>query len=392
MESIEQAASGTHTPITWMVGNPLYFVNSTLYNTYHSANGDDVEVEPPESLLEEAESDFSWFHPMVSVEGAGHERNIPAALARGESGFWGIAWNQSSVDNTDDVGAPWGSYCADVTSYKRPAPDGSCAMLAFEWTARDLTRAYLSGFSYYFSTDPDDLQLRAGFTTDGAERYARSLVDAYAAAGETQGLVMMSQQESDEDLDPGDSSILHALYSQAAADGMKAETLAQADVDARKFSAAPRAVAFPYIPGGTPVPSPILGGQTLYPATIDYHDDVAGMTFIAGHSVPARLFRYSDDPVSIFNVGFSPLPPGEMATLTNAAVSGGRINFVLQAPIAEHYGLAIWANNATLQISGPGVTPAGRAGVVLTFDLQPGQNNVSFACSGCSSSTFAYST
>lgn len=330
--------------------------------------------------------------PTVSAEGGGSERNIPGLLALGESGFWGITWNSHGIDGNFDLGAPWGTYCADPSSYKRPQANGTCPLLAFEWTSRDLTRAYMSGHEEFFSTDPDDLQERAGFSTTDAMTYVQHIVDAYAAAGQSQGLVMMTQQESAENLNPGDPGILQALYARAIQDGMHPETLAQANSSVRGFSALPRAVAFPYIPGGTLVPSSVLMGSTVYPATIDYHDAIAGMTFLAGHTLPTRIFPYALDPTSAYNVPLAQLPSTAMPTLMNVTVANGTISFVLQSSIPMHFGLALWANPTLLGISGAGVTPAGRAGVVLTFDLQIGTNTMTFACPGCTSTTFDYST
>ncbi len=391
MESIEADATASKIPVTWMLGNEAYLANSNLYNQFHVANGDDVQIEPGLSVSQVLAA-LPWYAPAVSIDSGGHERNVANDLARGDSGFWGIAWDSQGIDGNYDLGAPWGTYCADVTSYKRPAPNGSCAMLSFEWTARDLTRSYLSAHSEFFSTDPDDLQLRAGFSTNDAAIYERELVDAYAAAGQSQGIVMMSQQESAENLNPGDVTVLGALYAQAAADGMKTETLSQAATDVRLLSAAPRAIAFPFIPGGLNVASNLLSLQTLYPATIDYHDSISGMTFLAGHTLPSRVFNYADDPVSAYNHPLTQLAAGLMPALVSVSVAGGKLVFQLQSPIALHYGIALWSNPKVLGISGPGVTPAGRAGVVLTFDVHPGLNQIVFACPGCSSTTLVYST
>uniref|UniRef100_E6Q3V6 Uncharacterized protein n=1 Tax=mine drainage metagenome TaxID=410659 RepID=E6Q3V6_9ZZZZ len=391
MESIEADASASHVPVTWMIGNAEYLRNANLYNQYHQDNGDDVQIEEGITAAQ-VQAVIPWYRPAVSIEGGGHERNISGAIARGDSGFWGIAWDSQGIDGNRDLGAPWGTYCADIASYKRPAPDGSCAMLAFEWTARDLTRAYLSTHSDFFSTDPDDIQQRAGFTATAGSTYEREIADAYAAAGQTQGLVMMSQQESAENLNPGDATVLGALYAEAVADGMHAETLSQAVSSVRAFSALPRAVAFPYIPGGINVPSPIISDGTLYPATIDYHDTIDGMTFLAGHTMPTRVFRYADDPLSYYNVPLALLSASRMPTLIAATVKTGSIVFEFQSPIALHFGVAIWSDPTALGIVGPGVTPAGRAGVVLTFNLQPGRNDVTFACPGCISTTFPYAT
>jgi len=391
MQSIEGVAAPNHVPVSWMLETFAYLANSALYRSYHDANGDDVESAVYPALITTLKKRFPWYVPSVSVEGAGHERDIAGLIALGEHAFWGITWNSHGIDGTFDYGAPWGSYCADPSSYKRPQPNGGCALLAFEWTARDLTRAYLSGHEEYFSTDPDDLQIRARFSQAGAQAYVRALADAYAAAGETQPLVMMSQQESSEALNPGDSGILDALYAQAAADGMKVETLAQAATDARTFSAAPRAIAFPYVPGGVEVPSSILNGQTLYPATIDYHDAKTGMTFLAGHTLPTRLFVYAGDTQSAYNVPLPTLPNSQMPVLNGAVAGNGKLSLEFYAPSAIHFGIALWSDPTKLRIANPGAISAGRAGSVVVFDLQAGPNQVVIRCGGCRSTTFTYS-
>lgn len=391
MESIETAAAAYHVPVTWMIDNVQYAGDFALYQSYHDANGDDVEVGSDPSLVAAARSALPWYVPTISPEGAGYERNISEVRALNEIGFWGIAWNSHGVDSTSDEGAPWGTYCADPLSYKRPAPDGSCDLVAFEWTARDLDRAYVSGHEEYYSTDPDDLQQRAAFSVSAAQTYVRALVDAYAAAGETTPLVMVSQQESAEDTNPGDAQILGAMYGEAVADGMHVETLAQAGPHARSFSSAPRAVAFPFIAGGLASPS-LLDGGTVYPATIDYHDAQVMLTFVAGQTMPTRAFVYADDSTSAFNVPDVELPQAQTPSLQAFSVTDGAIDVQIQAPRALRYGIAIWSNPAALGLTGSDVVPAGSAGVVLTFDLQAGINQLSFPCANCTGTTFAYAT
>ncbi|HZO94334.1 MAG TPA: hypothetical protein VFB22_11280 [Candidatus Baltobacteraceae bacterium] len=398
MQSIESTASAHRLPVTWMIGNGAYLANAGLYQSFHAANGDTVQAEPDDSLIAAMQAAFPWYAQTVSVDGAGHERDVAADLARGDTGFWGITWNSHGTDGTYDLGAPWGTYCADPSSYKRPQPDGGCTLLAFEWTARDLTRAYLSdtarepyGAEAAFSTDPDDLLQRAGFDVAGAQSYVAALADAYAAAGETQTIVMMSQQESANDTASGDPQVLDALYARAVADGMTVETLPQADAAVRAASAAPRAVAFPYIAGGPTFPS-IVDGGTVYPATIDFHDTKIGATFLAGHTLPTRAFRYADDPLSSYAAPLAPLPPQQYPTLQSAAVHGGSLLLTLQAPAALHFALALWTNPAQSGIAGTNVTPAGRAGAVIVVDLLPGVNQVVVPCARCTSTTFPYST
>lgn len=394
MQSIESDARQSGLSVSWMAAAIDYVSGAgDLYALYHEKNADDIEGASYPLLIRYLKSKFSWYVPTVSVEGAGHERNIAGLLALHEHAFWGITWNSHGVDGTYDYGAPWGSYCADPSSYKRPQPNGQCDLLALEWTARDLTRAYLSGDEDYFSTDPDDLQQRAGFTTAGAERYIRELADAYAAAGETQPIVMMSQQESNyNNVVPGDPEVLSALYDQAKTDGMTTETLAQVAADAKTFSAAPRAVAFPFIPGGLAIPSSIVNGQTVYPATIDYHDAHVGMSFLAGHTLPTRAFRYADDPVSAYNVPLVSLPASDFPKLEKAVVARKSLILELQSPIRLHFGIALWASPQVLKIRQANAIPAGRAGEVVVFDLQPGENHVVIRCPGCSGTTLPYST
>ncbi|HZY99708.1 MAG TPA: hypothetical protein VFE36_09050 [Candidatus Baltobacteraceae bacterium] len=383
MQSLERLAAARHIPMTWMIGNMAYLAFARTYDAYHTNNGDDVQSAFFPSLHVLIAKSLPWYTPKVSVASAGTERLIPQGLYPGEHAFWGIAWNSRGTDGTWDIGAPWGAYCADVKSYKRPQPDGGCDLLAFEWTARDLTRAYLSGREDAFSTDPDDLLARGGFSVSSAVGYVRSIVDAYAAAGETQPIVMIAQQETPEEMHPGSAGIMDAIFARAVRDGMKAETLGQAASDARNWAAAPRAVAFPFIPGGK---------GSVYPATVDYHDTKVGMSFIGGHTLPSRIFRYAGYPVSRFNRPMPQVRAEQMPVLTGASASGGWLTLSLSAPVAIRAGAAIWTDPDRLSVRGAGAMRAGRAATILVFDLKRGRNVVRYRCPGCNGIRFDYST
>jgi hypothetical protein len=374
-----------------MVGDIRHMAYAADYNAFHRTNGDDAQAQFWGNLHAAMLTKLPWYVPSVSILTAGVERDVRRALSFGEHAFWGITWNSRGTDGTSDFGAPWGTYCADVHSYKRPQPDGGCSFLAFEWTARDLTRAYLSGREAAFSTDPDDLLRRGGFSPKGAAAYAQKIVDAYAAAGQTQPIVMIVQEESIDGAISANTSVMNALFDEAVRDGMKLETLSRAARDARTFSAAPRAIAFPYIAGGTEVGSAVLHGETLYPATIDYHDSRVGMTFLSGRTLPSRVFRYADYPVSRFNRPLPQVPGREMPSLLRRSVKDGWLELAFSAPRALRFGVAIWSDPSQLKISGSGEIPAGRAAAVLVFDLKAGTNNVRYRCSGCHSSAFTYS-
>jgi len=391
VHEIERTAAAHHVPVSWMVGDIRHMAYAADFNAFHRANGDDAQAQFWGDLHVAMSAKLPWYVPTVSILTAGVERNVRRALSFGEHAFWGITWNSRGTDGTSDFGAPWGTYCADIHSYKRPQPDGGCSFLAFEWTARDLTRAYLSEREAAFSTDPDDLLQRGGFSPKTAALYARKLVDAYAAAGQTQPIVMTVQEEPVDAVIAANAVVMNALFDEAVRDGMHLETLSQAASDARTFSAAPRAVAFPYIIGGRAFESRLLHGETLYPATIDYHDSRAGMTFLSGHTLPSRLFRYADYPVSRFNRPLPEVPQREMPVLLGATVKDGWFTLRFAAPQALRFGVAIWSDPSQPKIVGPGRISAGRAATVLVFDLKPGTNDVRYRCSACRSSTFTYS-
>ncbi len=391
MHTIERTAAAHHVPVTWMVGDVRHMAYAADYNAFHAANGDDAQAQFWGDLHAAMSKKLPWYVPTVSILTAGVERDIRRALSFGEHAFWGITWNSLGTDGTSDYGSPWGTYCADVRSYKRPQRNGGCDLLAFEWTARDLTRAYFSGREAAFSTDPDDLLHRGGFSPKSAAAYVRKIVDAYAAAGQSQPIVMTVQEESIDGVIPANPIVMNALFDEVVRDRMKRETLTQAAHDARTFSAAPRAIAFPYISGGSEFGSPLLHGDTLYPATVDYHDSRVGMTFISGRTLPARVFRYADYPVSRFNRPLPEVPGREMPSLLSAGVKDGWLQLRFAAPRALRFGVAIWSDPSQLKLSGPGEIRAGRAAEVLVFDLTAGTNVVRYRCGGCRSSTFTYS-
>jgi hypothetical protein len=171
MQMLESDASAVHVPITWMIANGTYLSDAPLYDQYHAKNGDDVETGEIGPPVAQMKANFPWYAPQVSVDGAGRQRYPADDIAAGFGGFWGITWDSQGIDGTSDLGAPWGEYCADPASYKRPDPGGTCPFLAYEWTARDLTRSYLSTLDYWYSTDPDDILIRAGFDPVSGAQY-----------------------------------------------------------------------------------------------------------------------------------------------------------------------------------------------------------------------------
>ena len=386
-DAVANAYHQVGVPVTWMLGNRQYIdANGPLYDRYHSAYGDDIQAEPYTDIISLLTSKYPWYASNVSIEGAGHERNIAGVQQRGEHAFWGVTWNSFGTDLTYDRGAPWGSYCIDTTSYKRPSSDGSCDVLSMEWTARDLTRAYFSQREDAFSTDPEDIVLRGGFDVATGPVYARALVDAYAAAGESQPLLMVAQEESGEASSmAADAPILSALASEAVATRMRTTTLAQAAVALRAVSNRPRAVAFPFIPGGRPY---LYRGSMIAPGTIDYHDSQAGMTFIAGHTTPSRVYPYALDPTSVFSQAL--VEYSGTTALTRFSYEAGSLYLHFTSSNAVRYGIALWGNPAQLGLDANAML-AGRAGAVVAFDLPAGESDQVVRCAACASASIPYS-
>jgi hypothetical protein len=173
---------------------------------------------------------------------------------------------------------------------------------------------------------------------------------------------------------------------------MRALTLRAAAVDARAFAGRPRAIAFPSLQFGPAVPSALLEGDALYPATIDYHDARIGATFIAGHLLPARMFDYSQQARSRFDRALQQLPVTTMPRVVASRVLAGRIEITIAASRAMPFALAIWSDASRLEITGRRAIPAGRAGVVVPVDVRRGLQTIVLRCGGCSTSILPYAT
>lgn len=366
-------------PLTYLLGWEWVPQNVPAIEAEH-AFGDDVQVAPTD--IANARQAWPWFHPVVAVLGAGQERRIDLALSTQQRAFWGIAWNSSGVDGTSDRGSPWGFYCADPTSYKRPSPNADCRLASVEWTARDLTMAYESGREDAYSTVPEDLRLRAKLSPAAAAQYMRELVDAYAAAGETVPLLLVAQEEAAEFAGAAadDAPILRAMYEQARANGMTVTTLSDAVLRLAALGQHARVVAFP-----------ALASSGRYgPATIDASDAHVDMTFSAAETVPDRVFEYDREPTSKFNVPSPQLSQNEMPELRSAEASHGTLTLTYYAPVATRFGAAFWTAPDAVGWTSPNVIPAGRAGAVAFFDLVPGENTIVLGCRHCDSTTLPY--
>ncbi len=388
METLERVARAAHVPVTWMpIDWPWLVREKSRYDAFHRENGDGLEVAPYRDLIAYTQAHYAWFRPRVAVAAGIPGGDARRAIALGMPAFWGTTWNSTGIDGIHDIGAPWGTYCADPASYKRPATDGECRLLSIEWTARDLTRAFHSTREDLYSTDTEDIAIRAGLRGEAADAYLRALVDAYAAAGEVRPLVMVLNEESDQvAAHPVSPHLLGVMYRRAVADGMHPMTLAQVAQTAPAFSREARAIAFPFIPvtGGVPFS---YDGAPVAPATIDFHDLQIGLTFVAPRALPTRAFLYADSPNSARERGLVPYDVSRAPKLLGVSRVPGALVFRFSSERAAHYGIALWADPERLGLAGTGVTRAGRAGAVVTFDLPAGFSERRVACLHCDTAT-----
>ena len=380
IEPIAETAHAAGIPLTYLLGWDWIPSNVPILDAEH-ARGDDVQAVPSNLAL--ARDAWPWFRASISVLGAGMERRIDLTLAAKLKAFWGITWGSSGIDGASDRGTPWGLYCADPHSYKRPAADGRCDLTGIEWTARDLTMAYESGREDAYSTDPDDLRLRAHLAPAEAAEYEREMVDAYAAAGQTTPLLMVAQEEAWEFAGAlaDDRPIELALYEQAKRDGMTVTTLANAVTRLAPSTAQTRVIAFPSL---------AISGR-YGPATIDAHDNHVGLTFTAANLMPDRVFAYDRATTSARDVPIPQLSAREMPQLLGASAREGVLTLRFRAPIATDFGVAFWVDPAVAGWTSPNVIPAGRAGAVAFFDLVRGDNTITLGCRACTEAvTFPY--
>ncbi len=379
LQPLAQTARAAGVPLTFLLGWDWIPSNVPVIDGEH-ALGDDVQVVPSNVGL--ARAAWSWYAPSIAVLGAGMERRVDLTVAQGLGAFWGITWNSSGTDGAFDRGAPWGLYCADPHSYKRPEPDGRCELAGIEWTARDLTMAYESGREDAYSTDPDDLRLRAHLAPSAAAEYEREMVDAYAAAGQTTPLLMIAQEEAAEFAAAlaDDRPIEQALYERAKRDGMATITLSQAVSRLLPSAPNPRVVAFPAL---------AVSGR-YGPATIDAHDARVGLTFSAANLMPDRVFAYDRATTSSLDLPVPQLSARELPRLLAVSAAGGVLTLRFHAPVATDFGVAFWVDPAVAGWTSPNVIPAGRAGAVAFFDLAAGDDTITLGCRACTSTNFPY--
>jgi hypothetical protein len=141
------------------------------------------------------------------------------------------------------------------------------------------------------------------------------------------------------------------------------------------------AVGFPGIP---------ISGYGAVPATIDFHDNNVGMTFVEGKAAPERVFEYAEETNFVYDIGVPQLT--QMPQITTLVASAGTLTFHVVSPVATEYGIAIWADPSVMGYSGSNIYPAGHAGAIAVFHLPSGISDQTIHCLNCGTTTLTYST
>lgn len=197
-------------PVTWLVSPKSARCEQEMFTAFHEEHGDEVamffryptgeafhhakerdvarelSVAQYQALVRDQRTAIQHALPWAEVKVAGQGIRTPAlleALAReGFVGMFGHCYCQIGTDSITDFGMPWGSFRLRPGSAHLPARgDESGGLVTFEWTMRDLNRAFHTCRPELWSTDPNDVE-RGGVCTDTNVEYWKALFQQYERA------------------------------------------------------------------------------------------------------------------------------------------------------------------------------------------------------------------
>jgi hypothetical protein len=145
-------------------------------------------------------------------------------------------------------------------------------------------------------------------------------------------------------------------------------------------------VAFPYIATiAVPEAWAPWSYRGPYPATIDYHDNAVGMSFVEGRMTPVRIFPYDRAAISSSFLTLPRLQRSEMPHPSGITFLHQTLTLDFYSPVATRYGIALWSDPAKIRWTSAQaqITYAGRAGAIVAFDLPRGRFSLVLHCTGC---------
>lgn len=219
MQRLAELVHGYGIPVTWLVTPTSASLAAKELTHWHEKFGDEVALAPPELSLTPADDKppyserrdrlvrlrrelcevLPWTKCTVF---SGHTDPEVAKLGLeiGFEGVWGYCWEQIDVDGITDRGCPWGCYYINPEDRRRPAWGKS--IVSFEWTARDLIKAFHSGHSSLWSTDPNDVARSRLCAWDQID-YWKGLADNYVRNARYNPHVFLVQQQESHEMEIG---------------------------------------------------------------------------------------------------------------------------------------------------------------------------------------------
>ncbi len=420
MELLGELAHGRRIPVTWLVSPRSAREMAEPLTGWHQEFGDEVGVylgAPPEARTGQAEREYfvsldyegmrekiereargvvealPWAR--VTVAGGGYRSNTMVAALEdlGFDGLWGHCWEQAYVDNITDRGAPWGFYYASREAFKAPACYPG-KVVACEWTARDLNKAFRTGKPEVYSTDPNDADNNRLCTATDIS-YWRAFLDQYRRNTAWNDFIPFLQHQEAHEMETG---IVHNGFTQETVDRtaamlerLFAYVASLPDVQAVSL---PRAVAefkrrflrqpatymlFEDIPVAADPRGP-------WPEVLVYCDDRCQLFFDRDQPLPiaARNYLAAADTEAIEFAAEESLPEFEIERSSSAGIE--TINVCARAERPIRYGLALWGDYPKAAASAearqkPDANVAlkeiGGQVLLATFDLPAGRTNLS---------------
>ncbi len=407
MELLAEVAHAHRIPVTWLVNPRSAAEMAERLTCWHDQSGDEVGVylgAPPEARTGAEERRYfvsltydqmrrkiegeargvaealPWAN--LRVAGAGYRSNTMVAVLEdlGFDALWGHCWEQAYVDNITDRGAPWGFYYASREAYKAPARYPG-KVVACEWTARDLNKAFRTGKPEVYSTDPNDVDNnRLCSATDVS--YWCALLDQYRRNAAWNDFVPLLQHQEAHEMETATvfrgfteeivdrtASMLDRFFAYAASLGEVSVLSLPAAVTEfkRRFSHQPATcMLFEDIPVKTDSNGP-------WPEVLVYCDDRCQLFFDRAKPLPVAARNYlaaTDTEAVEFAAEESPPEVTMEEWPLGGAVRRVRITARAERPI--RYGVALWGNYQEASIEPPeGVALREVGGQVLlaTFDL-----------------------
>lgn len=194
-------------PVTWLVSPKSARCEIEMLTEFQEKYGDEIAMmfdfnltgfkhelqretslkltlEDYREMLRKQKEEIEKYLPLAKVKVAGQGIRTPdmleAARLEGFIGMFGHCYCQIGTDSITDFGMPWGSFPMRVGSKELPAK-GEQGPIAFEWTMRDLNRAFHTCRPELWSTDPNDVE-RGGVCTDTNVEYWKNLFMQYERA------------------------------------------------------------------------------------------------------------------------------------------------------------------------------------------------------------------